>query len=177
MSNKQNNILELFEKSGPRLHRLLGRLTLNEDEVGDLLQELFLRLWNSKSFEKANDSFSYAYRAAINLAFEWRRNRKFSFQSIENDCHVQINSSALGKMIAGEELQQVLDATMQLSDLSRDVIVMHYIEQESYEEISKRLGKKPQYLRALNAKAIASLRELLASNENSEVDTNSVTKR
>ncbi|MBN1973297.1 MAG: RNA polymerase sigma factor [Sedimentisphaerales bacterium] len=177
MINKKQKILELFETSGPRLHRLLGKLMLNEDEVGDLLQELFLRLWNSKSFDSAKDPFAYAYRAAINLAFEWRRDRKKSFQPIENDCHAQITSSALRNLIATEELQQVLDATMQLSDLSRDVVVMHYIEQESYEEIAKRLGKKPQYLRALNAKAIAKLRELLVSNEKSEVNTNSVTKR
>ena len=162
--NKKKKILELFETSGPQLHRLLGKLTLNEDIIGDLLQELFLRLWNSKSFEKAKDPFSYAYRAAINLAFEWRRDRKKPFQSLEDNCPAQVNSSALGKMIANEELEQILDATMQLSDLSRDVIVMHYIEQQSYEEIAKRLDKKPQYLRALNAKAIAKLRELLTDN-------------
>ena len=176
MIDKKKKILELFEISGPRLYRLLGKLTLSQDEVGDVLQELFLRLWKSKSFSKAEEPFSYAYRAAINLAFEWRRNRKLSFQSIENDYDVQIDSSALGKMIAGEELQQVLDATMQLSDLAREVVVMHYIEQESYEEIAKRLGKKPQYLRALNAKSIARLRKLLAGNR--EINkSNSVTKR
>jgi RNA polymerase sigma factor (sigma-70 family) len=175
--NRQKKILELFETSGPRLHRLLGRLTLCEDEVGDLLQELFLRLWNSKSFDKAKDPFSYAYRAAINLAFEWRRDRKESFQQLEDDCPAQVDSSALGKMIANEDLEQVLDATMQLSDLARDTVVMHYIEQESYDEIAKRLGKKPQYLRALNAKAIAKLRELLAGNKKLEGNINSVTKR
>lgn len=177
MINRQKKILELFETSGPRLHRLLGRLTLNEDEVGDLLQELFLRLWNSKSFDKAKNPFSYAYRAAINLAFEWRRDRKESFQPLEEDCPAQVDSSVLGKMIADEELQQVLDATMQLSDLARDLVVMHYIEQETYEEIAQRLSKKPQYLRALNAKAIAKLKELLAGKKNTNNIKNNVTKR
>ena len=175
--NKKQKILELFETSGPQLHCLLGKLTLSEEVVGDLLQELFLRLWKSKAFEKAKNPSSYAYRAAINLAFEWRRDRKNSFQPLEENCPVQTNSSALGNLIAAEELQQVLDAAMQLNDLSRKVVVMRYIEQEPYEEIAKRLGKKPQYLRALNAKAIARLRELLAGNEKSEINTNSVTKR
>ncbi|MEJ2649357.1 MAG: RNA polymerase sigma factor [Sedimentisphaerales bacterium] len=177
MKNRQKKILELFETSGPRLHRLLGKLTLCENEVGDLLQELFLRLWNSKSFDKAKDPFAYAYRAAINLAFEWRRDRKESFHLLEDDCPVEVGSSALGKMIVNEELEQILDATMQLSDVARDVVVMHYIEQESYEEIAKRLNKKPQYLRSLNAKAIARLRELLAGKTEIQNNTNSVTKR
>lgn len=154
----------MFETSGPRLHRLLARLTLSEDEVGDLLQELFLRLWNSRAFNKAKDPFSYAYRAAVNLAFEWRRKQKKSSRLTESGClPKKRSSSVLGKMIQNEELEQVLDATMQLTGLARDVVVMHYIEQESYEAIARRLGKKPQYLRALNAKAIARLRELLTS--------------
>lgn len=177
MRNRQKKILELFETSGPRLHRLLGRLTLSEDDVGDLLQELFLRLWNSKSFDKAKDPFSYAYRAAINLAFEWRRGRKQLCRPLEGDYPARADSSALAKMIAEEELEQILDATMQLNDLARDVVVMHYIEQDSYEEISKRLGQKPQYLRALNAKAKIKLRELLAEKNNQEIKKNRVTKR
>jgi RNA polymerase sigma factor (sigma-70 family) len=152
----------LFDTSGARLHRLLARLTLSEDVVGDLLQELFIRLWNSKAFDKAEDTSSYAYRAAINLAFEWRRKQKKSSRLTETDClRKERDSSALGKMIQNEELEQVLDATLQLTDLARDVVVMYYIEQESYEEIGQRLGKKPQYLRALNAKAIARLREIM----------------
>ncbi|MHC4344091.1 MAG: RNA polymerase sigma factor [Planctomycetota bacterium] len=63
-------------------------------------------------------------------------------------------------------MEQLLDATSQLSRLARDVVVMHYIEQESYEEISQRLGRKPQYLRSLSSKALARLRTLLAGQEN-----------
>ena len=172
MTDKKKKILELFEKSGPQLHRLLGKLTLREEVVGDLLQELFLRLWKSKAFDKAKNPFAYTYRVAINLAFEWRKKREISSRPLEGSPPAQVDSSSLGKMIADEELQQVLDATMQLSDLSREVVVMRYIEQQSYKEISKRLNKKPQYLRALNAKAIARLRELLAGNEKSEINTN-----
>jgi DNA-directed RNA polymerase specialized sigma24 family protein len=43
---------------------------------------------------------------------------------------------------------------------------MRYIEQASYEEIAQRLGKKPQYMRALCSKAMAQLREMLQSEDN-----------
>jgi RNA polymerase sigma-70 factor (ECF subfamily) len=130
--------------------------------VGDLLQELFLRLWNSRTFEKADDPFAYAYRSAINLAFEWRRKQKATCQISQENCPARKDvPSALGKMIQAEELEQVLNAASKLTDLARDVVVMHYIEQDSYEEIGQRLGKKPQYMRALCAKAMAELREML----------------
>ena len=161
MIERQQKILQLLDTSGPRLHKLLARLTRREDVIGDLLQELFIRLWNSKTFDKADDPFAYAYRTAINLAFEWRR-RQTACQSVEGHYPAaQDNPSALGKMIQVEELEQVLDATSRLSDLARDVVVMRYIEQDSYEEIAERLGKKPQHLRSVCAKAMAQLREAL----------------
>ena len=82
--------------------------------------------------------------------------RIYSHQDIER-------ISAIRKMIRDEELEQVLDATAKLSDLARNVVVMRYIEQASYEEIGRRLGKKPQHVRSACAKAMAQLREMLAS--------------
>ena len=73
MIERRRKILQLLDTSGPRLHRLLTRLTRREDVVGDLLQELFTRLWSSNGFDEAQDPYAYAYRAAVNLAFEWRR--------------------------------------------------------------------------------------------------------
>ncbi len=163
MIERQRKILQLFDTSGLRLHRLLARLTRREDVVGDLLQELFIRLWNSNGFDKAEDPYAYAYRAAINLAFEWRRARKVTCQLSEENCPQADGPSVPGKMIRDEELEQVLDATSRLTDLARDVVVMRYIEQASYEEIGQRLGKKPQHVRSVCAKAMARLRELLVS--------------
>jgi RNA polymerase sigma factor (sigma-70 family) len=158
---RQKKILQLLETSGPPLLRLLGRLTRRQDVVGDLLQELFLRLWNSKAFDNAQDPSAYAYRAAINLAFEWRRQQQTSLQALEQNCRATDNPSVLEKMIQTEELEQVLDATSRLNDLARDVIVMRYIEQDSYEKIADWLGKKPQHIRSVCAKAMAQLREFL----------------
>jgi len=159
---RQKKILQLLETSGPRLHRLLARLTRHEDVVGDLLQELFIRLWNSRTFDRAENSFAYAYRAAINLAFEWRKQQQIRYRPLEGNCRAtQDEPSALGRMIQTEELEQVLDATSRLNDLARDVVVMRYIEQESYENIAERLEKKPQHIRSVCAKAMAQLREML----------------
>jgi RNA polymerase sigma factor (sigma-70 family) len=102
---------------------------------------------------------------AINLAFEWRR-RQIACRPLEENCAVpQDESSALGRLIQAEELEQVLEATSRLTDLARDVVVMRYIEQDSYEEIAERLGKTPQHMRSLCAKAMAELREVLTRKE------------
>ena len=160
--DRQQKVLALLDVSGVRLHALVARLTLCEDVVGDLMQELFIRLSNSSGFDKANDPFAYAYRAAINLALEWRRKGKVKVESLNEDCLATENApSALAEMVRAEELEQVLDAMPQLGESAREVIVMRYIEQESYKAIGRHLGKKPQHMRSVSSKALARLRELL----------------
>ncbi|MFH1614638.1 MAG: RNA polymerase sigma factor [Planctomycetota bacterium] len=162
VNDRQKKVLELLDTSGVRLHAMLARLTLSEEVVGDLMQELFIRLSNSSGLDKANNSFAYAYRAAINLAFEWRKKSKVKFQPLDEDClPAENNPSPLAEMVQAEELAQILDVMPRLNRLAREVVVMHYIEQGSYEEIALRLGKKPQHIRSVSAKALARLRYLL----------------
>jgi len=169
VKRRQQKAMELLDTSGARLHALLGRLTLSEDVVADLMQELFIKLCRSRGFDKAKEPFAYAYRVAINLVFERRRSLRLKFQSLDEDCLSAENSRpSLDVMIQAEDMQRVLDATSQLSSLARDVVVMHYIEQKPYEEIGRLLGKKPQYLRSLSAKALSRLRALLADEKESK---------
>lgn len=164
MSDRQEKVLELLDTSGVHLHALLGRLTLDGHAPGDLMQELFIRLSGSNGFDRAKNPFSYAYKVAINLAFEWRRKRKIKYQPLEEDClPPDTGPSTLERMIRTEELNQILDATSQLSELARNVVVMRYIEHQPYEEIAQQLGKRPHHLRSVNAKALARLQALLVS--------------
>ena len=166
MRNHHSKVLELLDSHGPRLYALLVKMTLCQDAAGDLMQELFIRLANSRQFEKAKNPAAYAWRTAINLAFESRRQRKIKFTSLDEICLPAVtDSSALEKIIRVEELRQLLDATSKLPDLTRQVVVMRYIEQEPYEVIARQLGKKPQHLRSICAKALVRLRIFLVKEE------------
>ncbi len=167
MDKRQENVLQLLEKSGDQLHRLLMRITMREDIVGDLMQELFIKLSNSRGFGKAENPFAYAWRVAVNLAFEWRRRQKIKFCTLVEDPPASENRfSPLDEMVRRENIDLVLDATARLSHRAQEVVVMHYIEQESYEKIAERLGKQPQSIRALCSKTLARIRGSLKSNDN-----------
>jgi RNA polymerase sigma factor (sigma-70 family) len=171
LRNRYLKVLALLESSGESLHGLLGRLTLDEHAVGDLLQELFIRLGNSNGFTEARNPMAYARRAAINLAFEWRRSQKFSLQPLNEDClPVPEARTTLDDMIRSEDLQQILDATSQLSELARQVVVLRFIEQQSYDQIARQLGKKPQHIRAECSKALGRLRTLLAKDKSRKLN-------
>jgi len=159
MTDRYKKVLDLLEAEGPRLHTLLARLTRREDIPGDLLQELVTRLCQSGGLERARDPLAYAYRAAANLAFEWRRTQRVNRPAaVQNpDASVTV-PSPLGAVIGEEELGRVLDATAQLPELARDAVLLRYVEQMSYDDIARRLGKKPQHVRSMTSKALAQRR-------------------
>jgi RNA polymerase sigma factor (sigma-70 family) len=64
-------------------------------------------------------------------------------------------------------LEEVLNAIGQLSGLSRETFVMRYIEQDSYEEIAKEVGKEPHQVRALCSKAMTRLRNIVNNKQRS----------
>lgn len=162
MEQRQQQILDLLDRRGPDLHRLLARLTRCEETTRDLMQELFLRLCTARGFEKADNPYAYAWKTAANLAFRWHRRQKSSFRSLDA---VYLSGAApddsLAKLIEAEQLRRVLRVTATLKELPRNVIVMRYIEQKSYEEISEHLGKHPDYIRALCSKTLRRLRDKL----------------
>jgi DNA-directed RNA polymerase specialized sigma24 family protein len=55
LQGHSQQILGFLEKSGPGLYGLLTRLTLREDVAEDLMQELFIKLNNSRAFKKAEN--------------------------------------------------------------------------------------------------------------------------
>jgi len=149
---------------GPGLHRLLARLTLREDVAEDLLQELFLKLRDSAGFRRADHPAAYARRAAVHLAFDWhRRNDRRPPQAPLPEELPGQEPSGLDALVRREELGGVVRCLGELPEASRDCLVLHYLEQEPYEEIARALGKTPHQVRALCHKGIARLRLLLGA--------------
>jgi len=142
------------------LHALLTRLTLDPSAAEDLLQDLFLKLDRSAGFPWAKDPASYACRAAIHLALDWRRDRARSMQPLVHD-PVASSASPLAALVHREDVEKVLEALTQLPTLYRDCVVLHYLEREPYEAISGQVGKTPHQVRALCHKALLRLRAVL----------------
>jgi len=171
LRDRQKGLLELLEKSGASLYALLTRLTLREDVAEELMQELFIKLSNYNGLRKIGNWNAYAYRAAINLAFDWRRRQRRAFFSLDdvheaasNDC------SPLSKLIHAEELQEILEAIGRLNRKSQQALVMRHIQQQSYEDIAQQMGKTAHQVRALCHKAINRLRDMLGSDRKETYD-------
>ncbi len=159
MSDDANGLLEILSRHGAELHALLTRLTLRAGVAEDLLQELFLKLRSAEGFARASDRKAYAFRAAVNLACDWRRARRLTEPlRIEPPAAAE---APLDRMIDAEELEQVLDALPSLSELSRQVLVLRYLQHEDTAEIARQLDRTEHQVRGLCSRALAQLRDLL----------------
>lgn len=162
MKYRQDKVLQLLEQHGEKLHRLLARLTRCEHTTRDLMQELFIKLSTSRSFDNAENPYAYAWKSAANLAFRWHKQKNDNVMSLESAPLTQRpDQETLTEMIRQEQLQQVLRVTATFKELARNVIVMRFIEQKTYEEIAERLGKNPDYLRSVCSKTLKQLRAKL----------------
>lgn len=162
MTDCQKQLLELLDRSGAKLHALLTRLTLCEDVAEELMQELFVRLSDVTTSEKISNWDAYAYRAAVNLAFDWRRRNKQTFVPMEGVSEpVSENCSPLDGLVRNEAIQEVLSAIGRLNSTGREAFVMRYIQQESYEFIAEQLDKTPHQVRALCSRVMNDLRDEL----------------
>ena len=163
MENRQEKLFELLDKSGAGLYALLTRLTLCQDVAEELMQELFIKLSNTKGLHKIHNLDAYARRAAINLAFDWRRRQKRAY-SLDNVREAaSSDNSPLSKLIHAEKLQEMLNAISRLNRASRQVLVLRYIQQQPYDGIAEQMGKTAHQVRALCHKGMNRLRDLLGS--------------
>ena len=180
MTGRQKELLELLDKSGANLYALLTRLTLREDVAEELMQELFIKLNTTNRFDKVRNRYAYARRTAINLAFEWRRNRRLNRVGLDQISEPAFNdSSPLNKLVRTEELEEILNAMGKLNKVPREAFVMRYIQQEPYDNIAEQLGKTVHHVRALCSRALTRIRYILERNHSQSFlkETNNVKDR
>jgi len=154
-------LLNLLDRQGPSLHALLTRLTLREDVAEDLMQDLFIKLSESKRLDQVDNLAAYARTCAMNLAFDWRR-RDNRLKTVSDDLidPADDSKSTLSHLVDNEQFKAVLDATENLSKLQRQVFVLRYIEQRSFEEIAAETDKTPHHVRALASRSLARVRDI-----------------
>jgi RNA polymerase sigma-70 factor (ECF subfamily) len=155
-----DKLLRLLDDHGGRLHALLAKLTLSEDAAEDLLQDLFLRLSNSNGLLRATSPERYLFRTAINSAFAWRkRNQRARAMGELSDGDTTQWEQPIDKAVRREEIERVLAAMDGLSETSRELLTLRYLEGLSYDQMADSLGSTPHRVRALCSKAIARLRK------------------
>ena len=161
MDDHTDQILSTLSQQGAKLHAMLLRITLREGVAEDLMQELFLRLYRRRDLHRIRNLEAYLMTAATRLAFDWRRSQRRRRDGARLDIDPATSSAGPTMEIElRDELDKLLEDVGRLPVQMRQLIVLRYLEECSYEDISNMLDKTPHQVRALCHKAITKLRKM-----------------
>lgn len=126
---------QLVAQYQPRLRYYLRKLLYGVGEADDVLQEVWLDVF--RSVARLNDvgAFrSWLYQVARARALKVFRKRRLIFESFEVN---ELAEAGQGiESFAAEDAQRVHTALDKLAAAHREVLVLRYIENMSYEEIA-----------------------------------------
>jgi len=150
------NFEQIVRDHQEMVFRTLLRLNGNREQIEDLAQEVFLRLYRAlPAFRGEALLTTYLYRIVVNVAQdEWKRRRRVERPLVSISSPVGSNDD--GEIDWGERLahpgldaeqqlsekqfQQSVERQLQhLSDVERTVLVLYHQEERSYEQIADAL--------------------------------------
>lgn len=141
---------ELIERYQGKLFAYLYRLIGNRDEAEDLLQDVFIKAYkNLHSYDVSRKFSSWIYRIAHNEAVNYIKRKSLkrfiSWEDISSTKDKLVSQStedgADDAWIRKEAIKEVDDAIDRLPIKYKQVLLLRYFSDKSYEEIGEILGK------------------------------------
>lgn len=162
----------LVVRHSARLFRLAFRITGNEADAEDVVQETFLRGYQKlESFESRSDFGTWIYRIAVRCALDKiagsraDENSRVSERSDPEQDEVQVADRAAGPdrlLLSGEIGAMQATAMLSLTPTERAAFVLRHMEECTSEEIATALGMAPNAAKQAVFRAIQKLRRRLA---------------
>ena len=165
LARERDACMQLIREHHGPIYRLLFHLCRNEHRAEDLTQETFAGAWvGLRDFGGTSSLRTWLHRIAYRKFLDSeRRKRPTPYSTVAAEFGYVDGGSPdpVAIAIAQENSRQLYEALAQLDDDDRDVIVLHYLQGLSYEEIAEVVGAPAGTLRWRKSRAIESLRGLL----------------
>jgi len=132
---------ELVNRYKDRLMSVIGRMPLNREEVEDIVQDTFLRVYQHRdSFDFKHCFSTWIYTIALNLARnELRKKKKYKFCDIFELHHKEVETAVEPKIPSN--LGSVLEKTIaSLPGKYKTAFLLRDIDEMPYEEIARVLS-------------------------------------
>lgn len=165
-----------FEELVRRYQRQVANLIYttmgNPDEVDDIAQEVFIRVYRSLPHFKFDASFfAWIYRITMNLCIDEIRKKKIrrvlsldflTEETLEKNRQAKNHGMPSDSVLAEEKKQVVLSALQKLSTEHREILVLREYEDYSYNEIAEKLDLSLEAVKSRIFRARTELRNILS---------------
>lgn len=155
---------ELVKNYSQRLYWHLRYYTASHEDADDLLQEVFIKVWQTlPNFRGGSSFYTWLYRITTNEAISWLRKQKvraaIQFDKLDHVLSAKVESDPY---FNGNEVERELQkAIAALSGVQKQVFLLRYYEEMPYEEISAILGSSVGSLKVSYHNAYNKIKEIL----------------
>lgn len=151
-SGCQASFEELMKRYETKVHNLAMRLTKNQEDAEEVLQDVFITVYRKVSgFEGKSKFSSWLYRITVNAAFMKLRKRKQDHSVSLEDMLPQLQNQAIAQPTAfgaradyrafnGEIREALEGAITKLPDEYRAVFILRDVDGLSNKEVGRILG-------------------------------------
>ncbi|MDT0557397.1 sigma-70 family RNA polymerase sigma factor [Ichthyenterobacterium sp. W332] len=136
----EHNFVELLKQHQNIVHKVCRLYTNNKDEHNDLFQEITIQLWRAFPKFRGDSKFStWMYRVGLNTAITLYRKSKRRIKTYELEpLQFKLKSDEYDDT-EEEQLKALYKAVHQLNDIEKALVLL-YLEDKDYREISETLG-------------------------------------
>lgn len=162
---------ELIEKYTPLIFNFIAHI-IGRKETPDIVQEVFIKVWkNLKKFDPKKASFkTWIFTIAKNSAIDYLKKRKnILFSDLENEENPNFSENIQDEeLLPDQSIQRLEDSHLlnkllnELPLLNRTILILHYQEEMTFEEIGKILNKPQNTVKSYHHRAILELRKKLS---------------
>lgn len=180
MNSDESAFAELVQQNLPAIYRYLFRLIGNEAVAEDLTQETFVRVWNNLArFDPKKPFRPWLFQIARNCAYDFLRKKKtvpFSYLSepeqlaLENLPDEKISPITITEK--KETVTLVHTLLSELSDIEREILTLHYLDELTVPEIAEVLKKPEETIRTRLRRAREAFRDAKTESEPSLIPDN-----
>lgn len=162
----------LYDKFSRQIYRNILRLVKDDDIAQELLQDLFLKIWEIRQDIKAEGSFkSFLHRVAENIVYMHFRKTAKDARLVEKliAAYVDYESDPEESAISEENLDLLQIAIGTLPPQRKQIYTLCKLEGKSYDEVSKLLGISTSTISDHIVKANKTVKQYFLLNKNTIV--------
>lgn len=165
--SSKSSIASVYQRYSSPLYRyayrLLGDQQLAEECVADTFEKFLNNLRHRH--EGIQNVQAYLYRMAHNWVSDYYRQIDHQPISLESDLQADPNGNPSKEVLEELERQQLRAALMRLPPDQRQVLLLRFVEEWSYEDVAQAMQKSLEATRALQHRALQNLRKMLRPNQ------------
>lgn len=161
---------ELVQRHIPAVYGFIFRMVGDAHAAEDLSQDTFVKIWkNLRRYDVTKPFRTWLFAIAKNVAIDYLRKKKNpTFSEIENEDGQEISDTIQDvqplppEILERAELAQDLErALLQIPPESRSIILMHEMEDLTFQEIADALKKPMNTVKSRYRRALLMMREIL----------------